>query len=86
MQSYIFTAKKFIFCSYRIEQAITIPFQNAKLSNEFKIHEQITYAVNIHRKGIESVFNQKMELFLVIIVFNSYDNFEVFLFKIMRYI
>jgi len=35
-----------------------IPFQSTELTNEIRIHERIIYAVDIHRKGIESVFNQ----------------------------
>jgi len=66
MQIYIFTAEKFIFCSYRIEQAMTIPFHSTGLSNEFRIHERIVYAIDIHRKGIELVFNQNM----IIVIFN----------------
>jgi len=47
---------KFTYCSYRIEQALMIPFQNAKLSNDFRIHKSIVHAIDIHRKGMELVF------------------------------
>jgi len=63
---YIFVIEEFIFCSYRIEQAMTIPFQSTELTNEIKIYERIIYAVDIHRKGIELIFNQNMP----IIIFN----------------
>jgi len=33
-----------------------IPFQRVKLSNDFRIHKNIVYAIDIHRKGMESVF------------------------------
>lgn len=50
-------ADKFICCSYRIEQALAIPMlKNAALSNQYLIHKQIVHAVDIHRKGTESVF------------------------------
>jgi len=57
---------QYIFCSYRMEQAMINPFQRdtttTGLSNELRIHKKIIYAVDIHRKGIESVFNQNMTL------------------------
>jgi len=43
-----------------------ISFQNMGLSNEFRIHGRIVYAIDIHRKAIELVFNQNM----TIIIFN----------------
>jgi hypothetical protein len=58
MQSYIFVSEEFTFYSYRNEQAMRIPFQSTELSNKISIHERIIYAIDIHRKGIESVFNQ----------------------------
>jgi hypothetical protein len=33
-----------------------IPFQRVKLSNDFRIHKKLAYAIDIHRKGMESVF------------------------------
>jgi len=66
---YIFIAKKFIFYSYRMKQTMMIPFQSMGLSNDFRIHERIVYALDIHRKGMESVFNQN----ITIIIFNYND-------------
>jgi len=54
---YILTSEKFVYCSYRIDQAIVIRFHNTGLSNELKIHKKLTYAIEIHRKGMELVFN-----------------------------
>jgi len=45
-----------IYCSYRIERAMVMPFQSSRLSNKFKIHKKLVYAIDIHRKGMESVF------------------------------
>jgi len=33
-----------------------IPSQSTKLSNDFRIHKKIVHAIDIHRKGMESVF------------------------------
>jgi len=51
----LMSTKKFIDCSYRIEHAM-IPFQSAKLSNDFGIQKKFVHAIDIHRKGMESVF------------------------------
>jgi hypothetical protein len=51
----IITTKEFIYCSYRIEQAV-IPFQSAELSNEIVIYKRLVHAIDIHHKGMESVF------------------------------
>jgi len=53
---YIIITENFISFSYRVEQAMTIPFQSTKLSNEFRIQERLLHAIDIHRKGMESVF------------------------------
>jgi len=53
---YIIIREKFIYFSYCVEQAMVIPFQNIKLSNEFGIKERLVHAIDIHRKGMESVF------------------------------
>jgi len=49
----IITTEDFIYCSYRIEQAMMIPFQAAQLSDEFVIYRRLIY---IHHKRMESVF------------------------------
>jgi len=46
----------FIYCSYRIEQAVIIPFQSNELSNEFAIYKRLVHTIDIHHKGMESVF------------------------------
>jgi hypothetical protein len=51
----IITAEEFIYCSYRIEQAV-IPFQSAELSNEIIIYKRLVHVIDIHHKGMESVF------------------------------
>jgi len=51
---YIITSKEFIYSSYRIDQAIVIRLDNSRLSNE--IHKNLVHAIDIHRKGMESVF------------------------------
>jgi len=33
-----------------------ISFQTAELSDEFVIYKRLVYAINIHHKGMESVF------------------------------
>jgi hypothetical protein len=33
-----------------------IPFENSGLSVEYRIHKKLIHAVDIHRKGMESVF------------------------------
>jgi len=48
--------KKFIYCSYRVEHAIMIPFQSSGSLNEFKTHKNLAHAIDLHRKGMESVF------------------------------
>jgi len=55
-EHYIIIREKFIYFSYRVEQAMVISFQNTKLSNEFRIKERLVHAIDIHRKGMESVF------------------------------
>jgi len=59
------------FYSYRIERAMINTFQRdtmtTELSNEFRIHKKIIYAVDIHRRGIESVFNQNMTIIILLI-------------------
>jgi len=47
--------KKFIYFSYRIEQAMVISKYRII---EFRIHKELMNAIVIHRKGMESVFNQ----------------------------
>jgi len=34
-----------------------IPFQNSGSLNEFKTHKKFVYAIDIHRKGMELVYN-----------------------------
>jgi len=51
----IITTANFIYCSYRVEQAVMIPFQTAELSNESVIYKRLIFAIDIHRKGMESV-------------------------------
>jgi len=52
---FIIRTEEFIYCSYRIEQAV-IPFQNAELSNEIVVYKRLVHAIDIHHKGMESVF------------------------------
>jgi len=52
---FIITTEEFIYCSYRIEQAV-IPFQSAELFNEIVIYKRLVHAIDIHHKGMESVF------------------------------
>jgi len=52
---FIITTEEFIYCSYRIEQPV-IPFQSAELSNEIVIYKKLVHAIDIHHKGMESVY------------------------------
>jgi len=49
-------SEKIIYYSYRVDQAIVIPFRSSRLSDELKIHKKLVYAIDIHHKGLESVF------------------------------
>ncbi|KAH0948815.1 hypothetical protein HN011_008862 [Eciton burchellii] len=53
----------FKIASYRIDEAIVIRFHNTRLSNELKIHKKLTYAIDIHRKGMElcDIFKSNFE-------------------------
>jgi len=51
----IITTEEFIYYSYRIEQAV-IPFQCAEFSNEIVIYKRLVHAIDIHHKGMKSVF------------------------------
>jgi len=53
---YIITSVKFVYSSYRVDQAVVIRFYNSGLSNEIKIHENLAHAIDMHRKGIKLVF------------------------------
>jgi uncharacterized protein YjdB len=35
---------------------VLIPFQKGELSNEYVIYKKLVHAINIHQKGMESVF------------------------------
>ncbi|KAH0948809.1 hypothetical protein HN011_008604 [Eciton burchellii] len=81
----------FRIASYRVEQAMVIPFQSIKLSNEFRIQERLIHAIDIHRKGIElcSVFISSFEkLFcfmistvIICLSLNLYELFQAVKFK-----
>jgi len=45
--------KREIYCSYRVEQAMEIPFQSSGLLKELKIHKKLVHAIDIQRKGME---------------------------------
>jgi len=53
---HILASDKFVYCSYRVDQAIVFRFHNTGLSNELKIHKKLANAIDIHRKGMELVF------------------------------
>jgi len=53
---YVYTSEKFVYYSYRIDQAMVIRFYNSGLSNELKIHKKLANAIDIHRKGMDLVF------------------------------
>jgi len=48
--------RKFVCCSYRVEHAIMNPFQSSGSLYEFKTHKNLAHAIDVHRKGMESVF------------------------------
>jgi len=49
--------REICYYSYRVEQAIVIPFQSSGSLNEFKTHKKFVHAIDIHRKGMELVYN-----------------------------
>jgi len=71
---------------------MVIPFQNSGLSNKIRIHKKLVHAIDIHRKGMESVFIIAKYRNIEIINLNCnniphHDKLEetLFLFKIMQY-
>jgi len=69
---HILASEKFVYCSYRVDQAIAIRFHTG-LSNELKIHKKLANAIDIHRRGMELVFiiakycNMKEIIILIVI-------------------
>jgi len=53
---YIIISEKFVYYSYRIDQAIMMRFHNSGLSNKLKIYKKLVHAIDIHRKGMELIF------------------------------
>jgi len=72
---------------------MVMPFQSSGLSSKFKIHKKLVCAIDIHRKGMESVFIIAKYRNMEVINLNCnnisyHDKLEeiLFLFQIMQYI
>ncbi|KAH0948794.1 hypothetical protein HN011_007476, partial [Eciton burchellii] len=78
----------FRIASYRIEQAMMIPFQRVKLSKDFRIHKNILYGIDIHRRGMElcNISTSKFEgtyciLILISVVCLSLNLYGLLMFR-----